>query len=363
MRILVVDDDPIFREELNTFLSDEGHTLFEAPSVRRALELLETESVDVVFTDLKMPRQSGLELLAEVRQRWPGIFAVMVTGFATVQTAVEAMKKGAFDYIAKPFRTVQLQQVLQLVEEQRAFRDAHLPTGTALELARDLARRHHTRILYADAPPPPRGENLEFLAFDGRSPSDLPHALEEFLGRTPAGGLVVARVDRMLENHHLEDIVAILEQLRQRLEGKGPFAISLDPSHLSQAQAEALRTAVTAPAVQTALEALSSPIRRRVLFRLAEGPASFSDAMHAAELDDSPKLAFHMHRLVDEGLIAHQSERYRLTPKGQSAVGILHEMEDVAAGKGSRTVVYQTPAPHVASPDVAKAGNRRVKRT
>jgi len=362
MRLLVVDDDPLFREELTTFLSDEGHATFTAPSVRRALEILETESIDVLFTDLKMPRQSGLELLTEVQRRWPGIFTVMITGFATVQTAVEAMKVGAFDYLAKPFRTVQVQQVLQLIEEQRSFQDSHLPTGTAVELARDLARRHKTRILYADVPPPPRAENLEFLAFDGTNPSDLPYALDQFLRQNPKGGLVVARADRMLENHHLEDIVAILQQLRERLEDGGPFAISLDPTRTTQAQAEALRTAVTAPAVQTALEALSSPIRRRVLFRLAEGPASFSDAMHAAQLDDSPKLAFHMHRLVDEGLIAHAGERYRLTPKGNSAVAILREMEDVTAGKGSRFFVYHTPPSPPASSPPTRGGRGRVKK-
>ncbi|MCI4347156.1 MAG: response regulator [Thermoplasmata archaeon] len=343
MRILVVDDDPLFREELTTYLSDEGHTTVTAPSVRKALEVLESESVDVLFTDLKMPRQSGLDLLSEVGRRWPGIFTVMVTGFATVDTAVEAMKSGAFDYIAKPFRTAQVLQVLHLIEDQRKFRDAHLPTGTALELARDLARRRRTRILYADIPPAPRGENLEFLAFDGTRPSDLPHTLDQFLRQHPSGGLVVARVDRMLENHRLEDIVAILQQLRERLDGGGPFAIGLDPSRVTQAQAEALRTAVTSPAVQSALEALSSPIRRRVLYRLAEGSGSFSDAMHAAELDDSPKLAFHLHRLVGEGLIAHLGDKYRLTPKGKDAVAILREMENVAAGKGTRTFVYQTP--------------------
>jgi CheY-like chemotaxis protein/DNA-binding HxlR family transcriptional regulator len=361
MRILVVDDDPLFREELTTFLSDEGHTTVAAPSVRRALEMLEAESVDVLFTDLKMPRQGGLELLAEVRRRWPGIITVIVPGFATVPTAVEAMKEGAFDYISKPFRTAQLQQVLHLIEEQRSFQDANLPTGTAVELARDLARRRKTRILYADVPPGPRSDGLEFLAFDGKSPSELPHALDEFLTQHPGGGLVLARADRMIENHRLDDIVSILQQLRERLEGGGPFAITLDPSRISKAEAEALRTAVTAPAVQAALEALSSPIRRRVLFRLTKGPASFSEAMHAAELDDSPKLAFHLHRLVDEGLIVHLHELYRLTPKGQSAVTILHDMEDVAAGKGTRTFVYQTPSDAPSSPMESNGRVRRVK--
>ena len=335
MRVLVVDDDPIFREELTTFLSDQGHTTFGAPSVRRALEVLETESVDVLFSDLKMPRQSGLDLLTEVHRRWPSIFTVMVTGFATVQTAVDAMKEGAFDYIAKPFRTAQLEQVLRLIEEQRAFQDSHLPTGTAVELARDLARRHHTSVLYADIPPAPRGESLEFLPFDGRSPSDLLHSLETFLLQHPDGGLVVARADRMLTGHKLEDIVAVLESLRKRLDGKGPFAISIDPTQISQGQAAALRTAVTAPAVQTALEALSSPIRRRVLFRLEDGPASFSEVMHAAELDDSPKLAFHLRRLVDDGLLAHEGESYRITPKGREALHWLSEADTLARHGGS----------------------------
>lgn len=361
MRILVVDDDPLFREELTTLLSDGGHTTFSAPSARRALEVLESESIDVVFTDLKMPRQSGLELLGEIRRRWPSIFTVMVTGFATVQTAVEAMKEGAFDYIAKPFRSAQLQQVVQLIEEQRSFQDPQLPAGNALDLARQLARRRKIPILYADLPPAPRAEGVEFLAFDGKSPSDLPHALDEFLLHHPGGGLVLARADRMLENHRLDDVVAILQRLRQQLEGVGPFAITLDPSQISQGEAEALRTAVTAPAVQTALEALSSPIRRRVLFRLTKGPASFSEAMRAAELDDSPKLAFHMHRLIDEGLIVHLHERYRLTPKGESAVTILHEMEDVAAGKGAQAFVYQTLSTPPPSGTAGASGGRRVK--
>jgi predicted transcriptional regulator len=114
--------------------------------------------------------------------------------------------------------------------------------------------------------------------------------------------------------------------------------------------------------VQTALEALSSPIRRRVLFRLTKGAASFSEAMHAAELDDSPKLAFHMHRLIDEGLIVHLHEQYRLTPKGQSAVAILREMEDVAAGKGTRAFVYQTPSEAASSDPSATHPGRSAKR-
>ncbi len=350
MRVLVVDDDEVFREELTNFLGDEGHEPRAAPSARKALEFLASDPPDVVFTDLKMPRQSGLELLQEIRHRWPNVFVVMVTGYATVQTAVEAMKSGAFDYIAKPFRTEQVRHVLQLIAEQQKFSDTHLPRGTAVEVARELARRYQCPILFAADTAPSKASGLEFLAFDGKSPSDLPHALAEFLRDRPHGGLVVAQVDRMLSGHRIEDIVAVLLQLRQRLEGAGPFAVGIDPDRVTQTHADAVRAAVTAPAVQSALEALSSPIRRRVLYRLADGPSGFSEAMRAAELDDSPKMAFHMHRLVDEGLAVHEREQYRLTAKGQNAVGILREMENVASGRGVSAFVYQSPAARAKPP-------------
>jgi ActR/RegA family two-component response regulator/DNA-binding HxlR family transcriptional regulator len=358
VRILVVDDDEVFREELSTFLADDGHEPVSAPSVRKALEALEQENLDVVFTDLKMPRQSGMELVKEIHRRWPQVFVIVVTGFATIQTAVEAMKEGAFDYIAKPFRTNEVHRVLALVTAERKFSDARLPARDPHVIARELARRYKTTILLAAPDRPTKTDGVEYLAFDGRSPSDLPHAFEEFLRSHPKGGLVIAEADRMLEDHRLEDIVEILSGLRRRLEGNGPFAVSFRPDRVARVQAEAIRAAVTAPAVQGALEALSSPIRRRVLYRLADGPASFSDTMRAAELDDSPKLSFHLHRLLDEGLIVRDGELYDLTPKGKDAVAVLREMEDMTAATGAGAFVYQSPAPDARISDSSHGVNR-----
>ena len=71
MRLLVVDDDAVFREDLAELLRDEGHEVAVAPSAPKALEALTEGEFEVVLTDLKMPRQSGLDLLRVVRQRWP----------------------------------------------------------------------------------------------------------------------------------------------------------------------------------------------------------------------------------------------------------------------------------------------------
>jgi DNA-binding HxlR family transcriptional regulator len=147
----------------------------------------------------------------------------------------------------------------------------------------------------------------------------------------------------MLVDHRLDDVVDLLRQVRDRVQGRGPFAIGLDPHRVSRDAANAIRSVLVANQVHGALEAIASPIRRRVLLRLADAPAGFSDVMHAAELDDSPKLSFHLHRLVDEGLVAHSADHYRLTPKGEGAVALLHEMEKLAAGSTAGAVLFESP--------------------
>ncbi len=103
-RILIVDDQEIMRDSLAQILVREGHEVIAAGDGRSAIARLNsTTRFDLVVSDLKMPRMTGLELLAEVKKFRSDLPVVLMTAFATVQTAVEAMKQGAYDYIQKPF--------------------------------------------------------------------------------------------------------------------------------------------------------------------------------------------------------------------------------------------------------------------
>lgn len=343
MRILVVDDDEVFREELSSFLSDEHHEVATAPSARKALELLETAEQDIVFTDLKMPRQSGLDLLKEVRHRWPRTYVVMVTGFATVPTAVDAMKSGAFEYIGKPFRTEQVVEVLRLIQEEQRFAEATLPAHDPRALGAALAAAHKVPVLVLTQHAGKGGaaDGVTVRPLDPAHPAQLPDEVRAFFHDHAHGGVVVGEVDRMFATHRLEEVVAVLEQVRQLCEGRGPFALGVDPKRTSRDAANALRLMLTQSQVHGALEAIASPIRRHVLERLADGPASFSEVMHAAELSDSPKLSFHLHRLVDEGLIAHAADSYKLTPKGEGAVNLIREMARVATSSTAQAILFR----------------------
>ncbi|MBI4557854.1 MAG: sigma-54-dependent Fis family transcriptional regulator [Candidatus Hydrogenedentes bacterium] len=121
MRILVVDDEEIKRTALCDDLQEAGYDVKAVPRAADGLRLLGAEPFDVVVTDLRMPGMDGITFLAQVKEKWPDTEVVMMTAFATVNNAVQAMKLGAFDYITKPFESAELVLVLERIEKIRSL--------------------------------------------------------------------------------------------------------------------------------------------------------------------------------------------------------------------------------------------------
>ena len=117
--ILIVDDEPVICRSCEKVFRREGHSTAFATSGREALRLLESDTFDVVFTDLKMMDMGGLEVLQAVRDRYPTTVVVVITGYATIASAVETMRSGAFDYLPKPFTAGELLAVLGRALEKR----------------------------------------------------------------------------------------------------------------------------------------------------------------------------------------------------------------------------------------------------
>ncbi|MBI5639879.1 MAG: response regulator [Nitrospirae bacterium] len=101
--ILIIDDEGIVRTSCSRALSPEGYEVKTAQNGIEGLKMLETERFDLVLTDLKMPDMDGIEVLGKIKEKWPGTEVVIITGYQTVDTAVKAIKLGAFNYIEKPF--------------------------------------------------------------------------------------------------------------------------------------------------------------------------------------------------------------------------------------------------------------------
>lgn len=360
MRLLVVDDDAVFRDELADLLREEGHEVRAAPSVRKGLEALESAEADVVLTDLKMPRQSGMVLLQEVRSKWPRTLVVMITGYATIETAIEAMRLGAFDYLRKPFRIEQLRSTLALVAQQRVF---EAPDGSIRDPwreARTLAAGGEFEVLFVGDRVPTNVDHIEFEPLNPDSPSDLAARVESFVQRHEKCAVVLASVDRLVERHRLEDVVALLERIRSTLEGRGPLRVGFDPGRLSATAAVAVGGSVASDETHSLFEAFSNPIRRKVLERLGGGPAAFGDLMAAAGLDDSPKLSFHLRKLVDAGLLAHEAEKYHLTARGRAGLRLLLEATLMPPSSDRRNVAFAGPS---AKGDDSPTGDDRASPT
>lgn len=112
-KILIVDDDEFMREGLEETLSEAGYRVITFENAESAVEVLSDGSASLLITDMRMPGMSGMDLLEKALKADPKLPVVMMTAFATIETAVEAMKKGAYDYIMKPFDAAQIDVVVQ----------------------------------------------------------------------------------------------------------------------------------------------------------------------------------------------------------------------------------------------------------
>ena len=133
--LLVVDDEPKLCDLLSSALSQNGVQVFTASNGLHALKVLEQEEIDLVISDWRMPGMDGPQLLAEIKQRYPSLPVIVMTASSTVKNAVQSMRNGAFDYIAKPFdidelditvsKALQFRDILKDNQRMRAELDEH----------------------------------------------------------------------------------------------------------------------------------------------------------------------------------------------------------------------------------------------
>jgi DNA-binding NtrC family response regulator len=161
-RLLIVDDDRDMRASLIDLLSDEGYTVEACQTGAEALRAIATSSPDLLITDLVMNGMQGIELLRAAKQRDPGLAVVVITAFGTIESAVEAMRLGAFYYLTKPFKSADL---LLLVE--RGLEEKHLRTEVQ-RLRREVEAHYH---------------------------------FDQIIGKSVAMQQVFALVDRLTESH------------------------------------------------------------------------------------------------------------------------------------------------------------------
>lgn len=178
--ILIVEDERVLREALASLLESEGYTVFKAANGREAYELVIERPVDVVLSDVRMPEMDGMELLRRLRQTIPETPVIILTAFGSVETAVEAMREGATDYLIKP---VQFDEVLLRVARAR---DTAQRTRERRVMTEQLAAEHTFHNIVSEA------RNMRELFEKARKLSDVKSTVL-ILGESGTGKELFAR--------------------------------------------------------------------------------------------------------------------------------------------------------------------------
>ena len=153
-RIMIVDDDVELRTHLIEILLDEGYAVDSAASAKEALEKGLTQVFDVILLDLMMPGTSGIDALQEITKRNPRSKVIMITAFASVESAVDAIKKGASNFISKPFKIPDLLMTIRRALEESKF-DSEISSLNCDQAFNSFAspiRRNILKLLHAAGP-------------------------------------------------------------------------------------------------------------------------------------------------------------------------------------------------------------------
>ncbi len=132
-RVLVVDDEKSMRDLLSITLEKEGYDVLTAAGGEAAIEALRRDVTDAVITDLRMPKVDGLQVLRAAKEISPDVAVIVITAVASTETAVEAMKLGAYDYITKPFKLDEVSLIVRNALERKRLRDENLYLRKQLE--------------------------------------------------------------------------------------------------------------------------------------------------------------------------------------------------------------------------------------
>ena len=196
LTVMVVDDELIVRESLKGWLEKFGYGIDTAADAREAVEKLEKEDFDLLFVDIKMPGMDGIELLKKVKEDRPDVIVVMITAHGSIESAIEAMKAGASDYLMKPFDPEDLEllveklvQTKKLIEQNKWLREAY------------ESKSHFQNLVGVSA-----GMQALFQMIQDVAPSNTPVLI---VGETGTGKELVAKAIHALSPRRYAPFVAV----------------------------------------------------------------------------------------------------------------------------------------------------------
>ncbi len=332
MKILFVDDDAGILEAAKTALELYGYDVVTASSGEECLQKI--GEADIVFLDIKMPGMNGIEVLKEIKKRDRDLPVIMITAYATVDTAIEAMKEGAFDYIRKPFDVEELRSSLLAAIEDIKFNKLKDFYGEdAIEKFNKISKGKGIYLARQDM-----GINATFIPLEKdlriREMEEIKKDIEEHIRKNMP--ILVLDMEYIFKEYggKTKEFVEWLNKKATSLNCK--LIMSAKIGKLDEEHKRELQEMIADIHLSILTDSISSHLRRKIISLLSDGRKySFTRIAQEIKIKDNPKLSFHLKKLKDDGVIAQDEEkRYYLTPLGKEIASFIEDIKKNKIGKG-----------------------------
>jgi signal transduction histidine kinase/DNA-binding response OmpR family regulator len=216
--VLVVDDEPSVVEVFREFLASQGYDLHVAQSGEEALQVIPSLRPDIVLTDINLPGVSGLEVMRFAKGRDPEVAVIVVTGYASASTAIDALRQGAYDYVTKPFDLDEVHQIVERAIANRRLKDINRQLVEELSRKNEILRRHEQQL----------SERVNLATRQMRTLYDVGNEISASLELDPRIKLIGARAAELCGARAA--VVFLRPSQHEELTAAAAFGCSLPPS-------------------------------------------------------------------------------------------------------------------------------------
>ncbi len=355
MNILIVDDDEVFLDKIQKILTLNHYKIVTANSGNQALTKIDGNYYDLILTDLKMPGLSGVELIKKIREKGIQSMIIVITGYGTIESAVDSIKAGAYDYILKPFEISILWEKIKEVERELELRKRlnvlKITEGSEIGESFDLNTLNDYDgpfLLISDEKPDKfiNGLHLSnitsiWLNYEGENDSIIPSKLhflksriDNFVKKNQKGIIIFKGIEELLNTHKWIDLKKFIIYLQNEVITSNFSLLILvkeDKNILNNSQQSLLNDALSLlvnPVFNKIINLLSHPLRKDIISLLSnEEKLNYNKILKKLDVGRSSVLAFHLNKLLQENLLIKKNNSYLLNSRGLYFSEIIFHLE------------------------------------
>ncbi|MFX1514203.1 MAG: response regulator [Promethearchaeota archaeon] len=371
MRILVVDDNERFLDFMRKNLTIDDHLVITATSGEEGLIKVREQNFDLILTDLKMEGMSGVDFATELRKNNIETITIVITGYGTINSAVEAMKAGCYDYMLKPFEYIDLSAKIKEVEDElhlrRSLTISKIVAKSAFEDYSELKIKEYPNpfLVLSDDQNLVNRLNIEgatsiWLSYTEKgeniiAPTKLNllrNHVSNFVKTNEKGTIIFKGIRELLKRHNYVNFKQFVLYLQNEILSKEFILLFLaeerkesNDQYLELLFYDTLST-LSGQAFNNVIEVVSHSLRKEIINLLKlRGSLNFNKIMEELNIKRSSNLAFHLKKLTQETIVDKSESNYKLTDRGYYFADLISSLEKIGRSDPiSQIKAFKIPA-------------------